>query len=137
MVVAGLQHYDTWSTVNRQHVRQQLEVNAVGPLFLVQALQHNLAESAKVQWSCACITVRKVMQCTYDTGVCMQVVLLASRMGSLTQVEFTKGDVVSTTIDKCETILLPDILDVSPAMVSAVWLPYGKGSLAYCWCDSG
>lgn len=48
MVVAGLQHYDTWSTVNRQHVRQQLEVNAVGPLFLVQALQQNLAENAKV-----------------------------------------------------------------------------------------
>ena len=48
MVVAGLQHYDTWSTVNRQQVRQQLEVNAIGPLFLVQALQDNLAENAKV-----------------------------------------------------------------------------------------
>lgn len=49
LVVAGLQHYDTLQTLDRKLVRQQLEVNAVGPLFLVQALQHNLAESAKVR----------------------------------------------------------------------------------------
>jgi len=47
-VVAGLQHYDTLKTLDRKLVRQQLEVNAVGPLFLVQALQQNLADSAKV-----------------------------------------------------------------------------------------
>ncbi len=48
LVVAGLQHYDTLKTLDRKLVRQQLEVNAVGPLFLVQALQQNLADSAKV-----------------------------------------------------------------------------------------
>jgi len=48
MVVAGLQHYDKLQTLDRKLVRQQLEVNAVGPLFLVQSLQNNLAESSKV-----------------------------------------------------------------------------------------
>lgn len=49
-VVAGLQHYDTLQTIDRKQIRQQFEVNALGPLFLVQALQHTLAESAKVSW---------------------------------------------------------------------------------------
>lgn len=48
LVVAGLQHYDTLKTLDRKLIRQQLEVNAVGPLFLVQALQQNLADPAKV-----------------------------------------------------------------------------------------
>ena len=46
LVVAGLQYYDTLQTIDRKQVRQQLEVNAVGPLFLVKALQQNLAEDA-------------------------------------------------------------------------------------------
>lgn len=75
LVVAGLQHYDTLKTLDRKLVRQQLEVNAVGPLFLVQALQQNLADLAKV-------------------------VLLASRMGSLTQVDFTAGDVYGYRMGK-------------------------------------
>ena len=49
LVVAGLQHYDTLKTLDRKLVRQQLEVNAVGPLFLVQALQQNLAAAYLVQ----------------------------------------------------------------------------------------
>ena len=49
LVVAGLQYYDTLQSLDRKLVRQQLEVNAVGPLFLVQALQQNLADSAKVR----------------------------------------------------------------------------------------
>lgn len=74
-VVAGLQYYDTLQTIDRKQVRQQFEVNALGPLFLVQALQHTLPESAKV-------------------------VLLASRMGSLTQVGFTNGDVYGYRMGK-------------------------------------
>ena len=49
-VVAGLQYYDTLQTIDRKQVRQQFEVNALGPLFLVQALQHTLSDSAKVSW---------------------------------------------------------------------------------------
>jgi len=93
LVVAGLQHYDTLKTLDRKLVRQQLEVNAVGPLFLVQALQHNLADSAKVNsantLSWPCIK-------GFKSQLLIQVVLLASRMGSLTQVDFTAGDVVSS-----------------------------------------
>lgn len=51
-VVAGLQYYDTLQTIDRKQIRQQFEVNALGPLFLVQALQHTLSDSAKVSWDC-------------------------------------------------------------------------------------
>lgn len=74
-VVAGLQYYDTLQTIDRKQVRQQFEVNALGPLFLVQALQHTLSESAKI-------------------------ILLASRMGSLAQVDFTNGDVYGYRMGK-------------------------------------
>ena len=101
-VVAGLQYYDTLQTIDRKQVRQQFEVNALGPLFLVQALQHTLAESAKVSWRWRLLatasnsSVLTAGHTLSQSAYCvLQVVLLASRMGSLTQVDFTNGDVVS------------------------------------------
>lgn len=72
--------------------------------------------------------------------VSVKVVLLASRMGSLAQVEFTKGDVVS----QCDVYLLlqPAALyeiqhtQFSKTKLFAVWIPYGQGSSAHCWCHS-
>lgn len=56
MLVAGLQHYDTLATMSRQHVREQFEVNAVGPLFLVQTLQQHLTDSSKARTGLRCCT---------------------------------------------------------------------------------
>ena len=66
-LVAGLQYYDTLQTIDRKQVRQQFEVNALGPLFLVQALQNMLADSAKVSWQSKAICQRLTF--TIDTGV--------------------------------------------------------------------
>ena len=48
IVAAGCQTLDNIDTVTRDAVRQQFEVNAVGPLFAVKALRDKLAEGAKV-----------------------------------------------------------------------------------------
>ena len=49
VVSAGCQTLDTIDTVTREAVRQQFEVNAVGPLFAVKTLRSKLAEGAKAR----------------------------------------------------------------------------------------
>ena len=51
VVAAGCQTLDTIDTVTRDAVRQQFEVNAVGPLFAVKALRDQLTEGAKVHYA--------------------------------------------------------------------------------------
>ena len=47
-IVAGCQGVDTLETVSKDSIRQQFEVNAIGPLFMVKALQHKLRTGGKV-----------------------------------------------------------------------------------------
>ena len=53
VVAAGCQTLDTIDTVTRDAVRQQFEVNAVGPLFAVKALREQLSDGAKVRYATA------------------------------------------------------------------------------------
>ena len=72
VVAAGCQTLDTIDTVTRNAVRQQFEVNAVGPLFAVKALREQLSDGAKVRYATArrgkyaalyCLTIAKHRCC--------------------------------------------------------------------------
>ncbi len=59
------------------------------------------------------------------TDLLIQVVLLASRMGSLTQVDFTAGDVVSLQTTQSHRLFLLPENSVITSVCHAVWLPNG------------
>ena len=56
VVAAGIQEPDTLEDVTHDIMRRQMEVNALGPVLVVQALRHRLAAGGKAR---AC-----------DTSVC-------------------------------------------------------------------
>lgn len=108
MVAAGIQEIDTLQTVTRDVIMRQFDVNALGPVLVVQALLPRLLpgskvrlsdkvgmpevqgmrnkESSWVQLSLLVVTV----------GLPMQVVLIASKMGSIAAVGLTGGEMVGS-----------------------------------------
>ncbi len=67
VVAAGCQTLDTIDTVTRDAVRQQFEVNAVGPLFAVKALREQLSDGAKVRY--AAVRRRQIAAFYWPTAV--------------------------------------------------------------------
>ncbi len=51
VVAAGIQEPDTLDDVTHDIIRRQMEVNALGPVFVVQALKQRLSPGAKVRFS--------------------------------------------------------------------------------------
>ena len=95
LISAGCQTLDTIDTVTRAGVRQQFEINALGPLFAVKALRSKLTEGAKVppRHELRRSLVRLVAL-RADSTLRPQVVLISSKNGSVTEVDFTGGELV-------------------------------------------
>ena len=47
-LVAGYQHYDKFGGLDAAGLRIHFEINAIGPLLMVQAMRPNLGKGAKV-----------------------------------------------------------------------------------------
>ncbi|KAK9820131.1 hypothetical protein WJX72_006409 [[Myrmecia] bisecta] len=75
IISAGYQELDKLSNVTRDTIQRQMDVNAYGPLFAVQALQCSLSKAAKV-------------------------VLISSKMASITEVNATNGDLYGYRMSK-------------------------------------
>ena len=52
IITAGSQTLDNFSTVTKDTIRQQMETNAIGPLFAVKALHEQLQKGCKVNYAC-------------------------------------------------------------------------------------
>ena len=52
-LVAGYQHYDRFGDLNAEGLRIHFEINAIGPLLMVQAVRPILGKGAKVML-CPC-----------------------------------------------------------------------------------
>lgn len=48
IITAGSQSVDTFPTVTKDIIRDQMETNAIGPLFAVKALEGQLQKGCKV-----------------------------------------------------------------------------------------
>lgn len=57
VVAAGIQEPDTLDDVTHDIIRRQMEVNALGPVFVVQALKQRLSPGAKVRFRPACLAL--------------------------------------------------------------------------------
>ena len=51
-LVAGYQHYDKLGDLDAQGLRIHFDINAIGPLLMVQALRQNLQKGCKVCGMC-------------------------------------------------------------------------------------
>ena len=104
MVAAGIQEIDTLQTATRDIIMRQFEVNALGPVLVVQALLPRLQPGSKVRsrnrlgvrvWQ-----TRTLVWCSKGDGSqtpcsnTMQVVLIASKMGSIAAVGLTGAEMV-------------------------------------------
>ena len=74
--------------------RQQFEINAIGPLFAVKALRSKLAEGAKVRRALGDGHEHVSLRCALMPALRQQVVLISSKNGSVTEVDFTGGELV-------------------------------------------
>lgn len=46
--MAGYQHYDKFGDLNAEGLKIHFDINAIGPLLMVQALRQNLGKGTKV-----------------------------------------------------------------------------------------
>ena len=51
-LVAGYQHYDKLGDLDAEGLRIHFDINAIGPLLMVQALRQNLHKGCKVCLAC-------------------------------------------------------------------------------------
>ena len=47
-LVAGYQHYDKFGDLDAEGLKIHFDINAIGPLLMVQALRQNLGKGTKV-----------------------------------------------------------------------------------------
>jgi len=100
VIPAGAQEVDKLADLTKDTIRRQMETNAIGPLLTVKQLQHSLAKGSKV-------------------------VIVSSKMGSITEVEATGGEMYGYRMSKAAVnmagkVLAGDLKQEPGALVALV-----------------